>query len=141
MTDEEAAALHGQVRAWAEEANPLTAAVELLIRSGLVHAGAPWVRTDNAWKTSAIDFDRLGYEIGALSGGEQRVARIASSLGPGVPVDLREDIAGLDVEHTRLVLAAIAHAAGLGEPGTTIQTIDGVPTIVPRDALASWPNE
>lgn len=141
MTDDEAAALHGQIRAWAEGSNPLTAAVELLIRSGLVYAGAPWVRTDNAWKTSAVDFDRLGYEIGALSGGEQRVARIASSLGQGVPVDLREDVAGLDLEPTRLVLAAIAHAAGLGEPGTTIQTVDGVPTIVPYDALASWPND
>ncbi|MCJ1685376.1 hypothetical protein [Rathayibacter sp. VKM Ac-2928] len=141
MTDDKAAALHGQVRAWAEGANPLAAAVELLIRSGLVYAGAPWVKTDNAWQTSAVDFDRLGYEIGALSGGEQRVARIASSLGQGVAVDLREDVAGLDFEHARLVLAAIAHAAGLAEPGTTIQTIDGVPTIVPHDALAPWPNE
>ncbi|ROP44386.1 MULTISPECIES: hypothetical protein [unclassified Rathayibacter] len=141
MTDDDSAALHDQIRAWAEGSNPLTAAVELLIRSGLVYTSAPWVKTDNAWKTSAIDFDRLGDEIGALSGGEQRVARIASSLGQGVPVDLREDVAGLDLEYTRLVLAAIAHAAGLGEPGTTIQTIDGVPTIVPRDALASWPNE
>lgn len=124
-----------------EASNPLAAAVELLIRSDLVYTGAPWVKTDNAWQTSAVDFDRLGYEIGALSGGEQRIARIASSLGQGVPVDLREDVAGLDLEPTRLILAAIAHAAGLGEPGTTIQTIDGVPTIVPHDALASWPNE
>jgi hypothetical protein len=141
LTDDDAAALHGQVRAWAEGSNPLAAAVELLIRSGLVYTGAPWVKTDNAWQTSAVDFDRLGYEIGALSGGEQRVARIASSLGQGAPVDLREDVAGLDLEYTRLVFAAIAHAAGLGEPGTTIQTVDGVPTIVPRDALTSWPNE
>lgn len=56
-------------------------------------------------------------------------------------LDLREDVAGLDLAHTRLVLAAIAHGAGLGEPGTTIQTVDGVPTIVHYDALATWPNE
>ena len=62
MTDDEAAAIHGQIRAWAEGSNPLTAAVELLIRSGLVYTGAPWVKTDNAWQTSAVDFDRLGYD-------------------------------------------------------------------------------
>ncbi|PPG55616.1 MULTISPECIES: hypothetical protein [unclassified Rathayibacter] len=141
MTNHASAALHAQVRSWAEGSNPLAAAVELLIRSRLVYAGAPWIKTDNAWQTSAVDFDRLAYEIGALSGGEQRIARIASSLGQGVPVDLREDVAGLDLAHTRLVLAAIAHGAGLGEPGTTIQTVDGVPTIVHYDALATWPNE
>ncbi|NRG43013.1 hypothetical protein HRK28_19060 [Rathayibacter sp. VKM Ac-2835] len=132
-------ALHAQVREWAEGSNSLTAAVELLIRSGLVYDGAPWVRTDNAWKTSAVDFDRLSYEIGALSGGEQRIARIATSLGHGTPVDLREDISGLDYTHTRLVLAAIAHAAGFTEPGTTIEDDDGMPTLTPHEPLAAWP--
>ncbi|KQP96131.1 MULTISPECIES: hypothetical protein [Rathayibacter] len=140
MTDDNDA-LHAQVRDWAEGSNPLAAAVELLIRSGLVYEGAPWVRTDNAWKTSAVDFDRLGYDIGALSGGEQRIARIATSLGHGTPVDLREDIAGLDYEHARLVLAAVAHAAGFIEPGTTVQDVDGIPTLTPSDALATWPTE
>ncbi|PPI25146.1 hypothetical protein C5D34_08950 [Rathayibacter sp. AY1B1] len=93
------------IRACAEGSSPLAAAVELLIRSGLVYEGAPWVRTDNAWKTNAVDFDRLGYEIGALNGGEQRIARMATSPGPGTPVDLREDVAGLNYEHARLVLA------------------------------------
>ena len=130
---------HAQVRDWAEGSNPLAAAVELLIRSGLVYEGAPWIRTDNAWKTSAVDFDRLGYEIGALSGGEQRIARIATSLGHGTPVDLREDISGLDYSHTRLVLAAVAHAAGFSEPGMTVTDVDGVPTLTPYDALATWP--
>lgn len=41
-------ALHAQVREWAEGSNPLAAGVELLIRSGLVYEGAPWIRTDNA---------------------------------------------------------------------------------------------
>jgi hypothetical protein len=134
-------ALHAQVRDWAEGSNPLAAAVELLIRSGLVYAGAPWVRTDNAWKTSAVDFDRLGYEIGVLSGGEQRIARIAASLGQGKPVDLREDVSGLDYAHTRLVLAAVAHSAGFTEPGMTIKDIDGVPTLTPHDALTTWPTD
>lgn len=132
------AQLHAQLRAWAEGSNPLAAAVELLIRGGLAYSGAPWLRTDHGWDTSAVDFDRLGYEIGALSGGEQRLARIASSLGQGVPIDLREDIAGLDLAHARWVMTAVAHAAGFTEPGKTIDLIDGEPTFVPYPALATW---
>lgn len=140
MTDVDAG-LHTQLRAWAEGSNPLAAAVELLIRGGLAYGGAPWIRTDHGWDTSAIDFDRLGYEIGALSGGQQRLARIASSLGQGVPVDLREDVAGLDLAHTRWVMTAVAHAAGLTEPGKTIELVDGMPTFAPYPALAKWEDE
>lgn len=138
MTTDTDAQLHTQLRAWAEGSNPLAAAVELLIHSGLAYSGAPWLRTDHGWDTSAVDFDRLGYEIGALSGGEQRLARIASSLGRGVPIDLREDIAGLDLAHARWVMTAVAHAAGFTEPGKTIDLIDGKPTLVPYPALATW---
>ena len=81
----------------------------------------PWIRTDHGWDTNAIDFDRLGYEIGALRGGQQRLARTASSLGQGAPVDLREDIAGLDLAYTRWVMTAVAQAAGFTEAGITIE--------------------
>ena len=138
MTIDTDVQLHTQLRAWAEGSNPLAAAVELLIRGGLAYGGAPWIRTDHGWDTSAIDFDRLGYEIGALSGGQQRLARIASSLGQGVPVDLREDVAGLDLAHTRWVMTAVAHAAGFTEAGTTIENVDGIPTFAPYPALATW---
>lgn len=138
MTVDTDVELHKQLRAWADGSNPLAAAVELLIRGGLAYGGAPWVRTDHGWETSAIDFDRLGYEIGVMSGGEQRLARIASSLGQGVPVDLREDVAGLDLDHARLVMTALAHAAGFTESGKTIAVVDGVPTVVPYEALAQW---
>lgn len=140
MTNDTDAELHTQLRAWAEGSNPLAAAVELLVRGGLAYSGAPWVRTDHGWDTSAIDFDRLGYEIGVMSGGEQRLARIASSLGQGVPVDLREDVAGLGLDHTRLVMTAVAHAAGFTESGTTIGVVDGLSTLVPYEALAEWDN-
>lgn len=141
MTTDADAQLHVQLRAWAEGSKPLAAAVELLIRGGLAYRGAPWVRTDHGWDTSAIDFDRLGYEIGVMSGGEQRLARIASSLGQGVPVDLREDVAGLDLDHARLVITAVAHAAGFTEPGKTVAVVDGMPTFIPYEALAEWDND
>lgn len=76
-----------------------------------------------------------------LSGGERRIARIAASLGQGIPVDLREDVSGLDYTHTRLVLAAVAHSAGFTEPGMTIKDVNGVPTLTPYDALTTWPTE
>lgn len=141
MTTDTDSQLHTQLRAWAEGSNPLAAAVELLIHGGLAYSGAPWVRTDHGWDTSAVDFDRLGYELGALSGGEQRLARIASSLAQGVPVDLREDIAGLDLAHTRWVMTAVAHAAGFTEPGKTIEEVDGMPTFVSYPALATWESD
>ena len=42
--------------------------------------------------------------------------RIAASLLGGPPVDLSRNIAGLDREHLRFVLAAIDHAGGGNEP-------------------------
>ncbi|RFA24567.1 hypothetical protein B7R25_16500, partial [Subtercola boreus] len=129
MTTDGDAVLHEQVRAWAEGSNPLVAAVELVIRAGLIYDRAPWVRTDNAWKTSALDFDVLLTESGTLSNGQQSLIRIAASLGQGTPVDLRETTTNLDLTYTQLVMTAIAHTAGLTEPGTTIQHINGIPTI------------
>lgn len=50
--------------------------------------------------------------IVGLSGGEQRFLRIVRSLAGGAPVNLNDDIPGLDRDIVQLVLAAIAHAAG-----------------------------
>ncbi|RFA17813.1 hypothetical protein [Subtercola boreus] len=139
MTTNSDAALYDQVRAWAEGSNPLVAAVELVIRAGLIYDRAPWVRTDNAWKTSAVDFDVLLTESGTLSSGQQHLIRIAASLGQGTPVDLRETTTNLDLKYTQLVMTAIAHAAGLTEPGTTIESVDGLPTLTRYEPLAAWP--
>lgn len=83
--------------------------------------------------------------IGAYSGGEQRLLRIAASLGAGqgapVTISLEEDVPGLDRGHVALVLAAIAHAAGFHEAGRTIDVVDGAPRLVDVPALYLWPTE
>ena len=48
----------------------------------------------------------------ALSGGEQRIVRVAASLTAGHPVSLRDAIPGLDQRSLHLVATAIRHAAG-----------------------------
>lgn len=127
------------LRSWARGINPLSAATELLIRGGFAQSSRPWVLWDEDGLRYWIDFESIPDLIGALSGGEQRFLRIAASLGAGVPVDLSNDIAGLDREHTRLVLAAIAQANGMHMAGKTIEVIDEQSQFVPTDPLFSWP--
>ena len=111
------------LRAWAKGIYPTEAGVELLIRSGLTSAGYPWVQRspdspDRWW----IDADQITADtIGVYSGGQQRVLRIAAALLGGLPVDLFEDVPGLDREHLALVLAAIAHAGGSHEHSGELQ--------------------
>jgi hypothetical protein len=65
------------------------------------------------WPTviAALQAGRL-----ACSGGEQRILRIAASLGEGIRVDLRDALTGLDELNLGLVAAAVLHAGGL-RPG------------------------
>lgn len=107
------AQIEAEVRAWAKGVYPLEAGAELLLRTGLATAG-PWLRNgeSGAW----LDADRITEDsIGVLSGGQQRMLRIAASLLGGEPVNLYEDVPGLDRDHLTLVLAAIAHAGGSHE--------------------------
>ena len=99
-----------RARAWARGVYATEAGVELLIRSGRLFDGAPWVTIDGG-----LDLDALVYASGAWSGGEQRTVRIAASLVGGEPVDLSENLPGLDHDTMILVLAAVAHAAGAGQ--------------------------
>jgi hypothetical protein len=46
------------------------------------------------------------------SGGERRILQLSVSLAAGVPVDLRDAVAGLDDHNTDLLLTAIRHASG-----------------------------
>ena len=59
-----------------------------------------------------IDFSTIPVQIGALSGGEQRLLRIAASIGsPDTTVNLYDCLA-LDRASLQLVLKAVAHACG-----------------------------
>lgn len=103
------------LRYWAQGIFPLEAGIELLARafSGrFTGAGYPWVQpTDDGGYF--LDVDQLSEDtISAYSGGEQRVLRIAASLLGGAPVNLYEEIPGLDRKDVELVLAAVAHASG-----------------------------
>lgn len=127
------------VRAWAKGMYPLEAGVELLIRQGRgIYAGAPWLY--DYGERVVVDVDELLDGIGAWSGGEQRVARIAASLLGGDRVDLNEDVPGLDRGHLSLVLAAIAHANGSHEDSVTRYGSDGTPQGFDRvSTLYPWP--
>jgi ABC-type branched-subunit amino acid transport system ATPase component len=135
MSDDETPA--AELRAWAAGRTDISAATELLIRGGYAQRWRPWVHADDGvghW----IDFASLPELIGAMSGGQQRFLRIAASLGADVPIVLGDEVAGLDREHTRLVLAAVAHANGMHEPGRTVELVEDTPRIVPTSALYTW---
>lgn len=103
------------VRAWAKGVYATEAGIELLIRQGkAIYENAPWVTTADRGelRTARVDTDVLLEGTGAWSGGEQRIVRIAVSLLGGPPVDLADEIPGLDRKNAALVLAAIAHANG-----------------------------
>lgn len=131
--------LDDQLRAWAKGMYPCEAATELLIRTGWARPGLPWVKRDNRpW----IDFDAIPDAIGAYSGGEQRILRIAASIGGDEStVILGDDVSGLDREHLDLVLAAIAHAGGSHEHSRFDIGEDDQVRIRRFDTLHRWPNE
>jgi len=113
-----ASAVEEAVRAWAKGIYPIEAGVELLIRSGRVLDGAPWIPKTGtmpgfrAW----VDVKRLRAASGTWSGGERRLAAIAASLIDGSPVDLNDAIPGIDRASVVLVIQAISHASGWSRP-------------------------
>lgn len=87
--------------------------MELLLRSfggRFANHGYPWVRLDDG--VTWIDWTQLtGDNTAAYSGGERGLLAIAASLGP---VGLANAVTALDAIRTELVLAAVAHATGIG---------------------------
>jgi len=51
------------------------------------------------------------------SGGERRVLILAASIAGGIPVSLSDTLPGIDRRNAGLVVSAVAHAAGLPDPG------------------------
>lgn len=135
------------LRAWAKGLYPLEAAVELLVGFAggrFATPGHPWIQPSDQPGRWWLDPSRISNDtIGALSGGEQRVLRIVSSLAGGEPVDLSENLSGLDRPTTGLVLAAVAHAAGSHEQADIrIDRERGVSVLHGRlPSLHPWPIE
>lgn len=121
-------------RDWARGNYPTEAGVELLARSGLLYERAPWLREGR------VDVETLLDESGVLSGGEQRIVRIAASLLGGPPVNLADNLPGLDRRGVNLVLAALAHAAGSHEGSELVYEDDGAFVgLRPVGTLHAWP--
>lgn len=138
------------LRAWAKGSYPLEAGTELLIRTRFAGPGNPWINesTQNPGRWW-IDADLINDDtIGSYSGGEQRTLRIAAALLGGQPVNMYEDIPGLDRNHLDLVLAAVAHAGGSHEhsdlvpdPNGRMVTSDGGRMAFHKlGPLHSWPH-
>ena len=104
--------VHDQLRSWAAGIYTTEAATDLLINARGGTFASPsqcWIRSshDGFW----IDFASIPDHLGAMSGGEQRLLRIAASLGcREVLVNLADNITGLDRTTHRLVLAAVSRA-------------------------------
>lgn len=102
-------------RQWARGIYATEAAVELLARGlkpEMLRSDRPWVRTSEIGNTTYVDAKRLLEYTGGWSSGETLVVDVALSLLDDEPFKL-SDIARRDGTHTRLVLAAIAHASGV----------------------------
>jgi len=114
--------LAGPLRAWARGICPDEAAVELLISHATFLRRADFTSrfisthaSGDGTVLAAIDWTAA---ITALddslpcSGGEQRMLRLAASLGDGTPVNLRDALTGIDYHGIQLVIQAVPHAAG-----------------------------
>ena len=64
-------------------------------------------------QTAEIDWPATLTSTSYLSGGERRLMALAASLGSGEPVDLADNLTGLDSRSADVVVEAIAHATGV----------------------------
>jgi len=114
--------LAGPLRAWARGIYPDEAAVELLISHATFLRRADFTSrfisthaSSNGTGLAAIDWTAAITALDAdlpCSGGEQRMLRLAASLGDGIPVNLRDALTGIDGRGIQLVMQAVLHAAG-----------------------------
>ena len=140
MDDVQHTPVEDELRHWASGSPPLGAAVELLLHAGLAEEGDPWLIYDPRSGVRGIDFDCALAHTDELTGSEQRLLRIAVSLGAGLPIDLGDVVPGLRYKDAELVMIAIAHSAGYTRFTTTTDTTTRS-TFQTRPPLASWPDE
>jgi hypothetical protein len=119
------ARLPAALRAAASGIHPLEAGASLLIECGCwLHREdftGQFVTTatsisDGTTLLAAIDWEAAitALDAGKLpcSGGERRVLRLAASIASGIPVNLYDNLPGLDQRNARLLINAIRHATG-----------------------------
>lgn len=146
MTD----SLPDQLRAWARGSYGIEAATELVLRhrgGRFARPGYPWIKDTE--RRPWIDFSQMATGTEALSGGEQRVLRIAASLAEEGPIELGDLVAGLDRRDLALVLAAISHAGGSHQHVEVLpeRTADGREVVTPwgpriePGPLYPWPDD
>lgn len=127
-----------QVRNWARGMYTVEAGAELLIRSGFIYSGAPWVKPGASKDCMWIDGKALLTHAGMWSSQERMVASIAASLLGDNPagIDLAQEIP-TDRSMLHLVLAAIAHSAGSHE-SSDVEVVDGQFVFSPHESLYPW---
>ena len=121
--------LSDALRACARGIHPLEAGTGLLIDCGswlhrsdftsrFITAGTSI--SDGTTVLAATDWEAAiaALHAGELpaSGGERRMLLLAASIAGGTPVSLNDALAGIDRRNARLVVDAVAHAAGLPDP-------------------------
>jgi hypothetical protein len=130
-----------RLRRWAHGLHGVEAAVELLLRAfdgRFASPDWPWIVRDGdcVW----LDADRIAGEMGALSGGQQRVLAVARALASGSPIGgLDVVLAALDRPTLALVLAAMAHAGGSHADACLIRNDDGSIGWQRLPPLVAWP--
>ncbi|HWU46672.1 MAG TPA: hypothetical protein VN133_07955 [Humibacter sp.] len=128
------------LREWARGSTTLAAATELLIRAGFAEEGRPWIHYDELARRPWINFDEIPDLIGGKSGGEQRLLRIAASIGGTTPIVLGDEVVGLDRHLAELVLIAMTHAAGYTEATSDLVWEGEEPRRIMVPPLAQWPD-
>jgi hypothetical protein len=136
--------LGGALLAGARGTHPLEAGTSLLIDCGSwLHRGDFTSRfitagtsiSDGCSLLASIDWEAAvtALHVGELpaSGGERRVLLLAASIAGGTPVSLCDTLPGIDRRNAGLVVSAVAHAAGLADPGRSSLCAGGRKIVVP----------
>ena len=110
------------LRACAADLRPVEAGVALLISNGtFLHRDDFTSRfishgTSGTTPMAAIDWAAANAALHAgelpCSGGERRILQLSASLAGGIPVDLRDNVSGLDDGNIARLVTSILHTSG-----------------------------